>query len=200
MSLIMYFTRAPRYENITMKDIKLIDSYFRWQHEKEIGSRYGNGTFENWCGHSENELPSMEVISYYKPFFTKKSMYIEGIGKQEGNSIFEQLARFAKANHIYNWFIKNVANGKVDREYYEVTKEQCEDFLRTCNEVKNKFVFVGKNKYTNSDEYSVNEEIAKELLPVMDNVGYFFGPNTYNEFYVECIIKAIEVVENILKT
>ena len=73
MALIMYFTRAQRHDGVDMKDIQLMESYFRWQHEKEIGSRYGNGSFEDWCGYSEKELPAAEIIDYYKKFFTTKT-------------------------------------------------------------------------------------------------------------------------------
>lgn len=190
MALIMYFTRAPRYKNITIKDIKMMESYFRWQYEKAIGSRYGNGTFENWCGHSESELPETEVIDYYKHFFTKKTIHIEGIGKQESNSVVEQLARLVKTNHIFNWFIKNVMDNVINQEYYEVTKEQLESFLQTCYKVKDTF----------NNEHSVDENVAKELLPLMDEAGYFFGPNTYSEFYTDSVVKVIEIVDNILKT
>lgn len=200
MALIMYLTRAPRYKDITAKEIMLMESYFQWQHEKEIGSKYASETFEKWCSHSENELPDKKTINYYRTFFNKKEMYVEGIGKVQINSLFEQLARFVKTNHIFNWFIKNVMSNNVDKEYHEVTKEQLEIFIETCIKVKNSFTFIGKNKYTNEDEYNVNEDIAKELLPLMEDVGYFFGPHVYNDFYAEQVIKAIEVVNNILST
>lgn len=200
MALIMYLTRTPRHENVTMKDIKLIESYFRWQHEKEIGSKYASDTFDKWCGHSEAELPVSEVIEYYKPFYSKKATYIEGVGKSEGYSVCELLARLVKTNQIFNWFISNVMNGNVDKEYYEVTKEQLLSLYDTCKKVQCSFKLIGKNKYTNEDEYEVDEKIAKELLPFMDEVGYFFGPRVYGELYVEQVIKIIDVVDQILTT
>lgn len=200
MALIMYFTRAPRYKNTTIKEIQLIESYLRWQHEKEIGSRYGSDTFEKWNGHSESELPDKDAIEYYKSFLTQKKMHVEGIGEVECRSIFEQLARIVKANQIFNWFIKNVMNNKIDKDYYEVTKEQLKDFLNTCNRVKDSFVFLKKNEYTNKNEYTVNKEVAKELLPLMEEKGYFFGSSEYNALYADQVIKAINTVNNILTT
>lgn len=200
MSLIMYLTRAPRYEKIQIKDVQLIESYFRWQHEKEIGSKYASETLEKWCGHSESELPAREVIEYYKPFYAKKTIYFEGIGKGEGYSLFEQTARLVKTNQIFNWFINNVMNGNIDKEYYEVTKEQLSALYETCIKVRDSFTLIGKNKYSNENEYAVDEQIANELLPLMKEVGYFFGPSEYNDFYAEQVIKTIDIVGAILST
>ena len=200
MALIMYLTKAPRYENVTVKEIQLIESYLSWQREKEIGSRYASDTFEQWCGHSESELPGKNIIEHYKKFYTKKLGYIEGIGKSEIYGLFEHSARIVKANQLFNWFINHVANGSMDKEYHEVTKEQLLLLSDTCRKVKDNFKLIGKNKYSNEDEYEVNEKNAKELLPLMDKVGYFFGPRVYGELYAEQVIKMISIIDEILAT
>lgn len=198
MALIMYLTKAPRYKNTTIEEIKLIESYFHWQHEKEIGSRYGGDTFEKWCGHSETELPNSDVVDYYKEFLTKKTTYVEGVGNEEHYSLFTQMARFVKANQILNWFVRNVMDNKLDNEFYEVSKEQLEGFLTTCNEVKDSFTFLRTNEYTKEDEYEINEDIADRLLPLMKEKGYFFGSIRYNDLYAEQVIDAANIVKNIL--
>lgn len=201
MSLIMYLTRAPKYKNTTAKEIILIESYLSWQHENEIKSKYSCDTFEKWCSHSENELPSKDTINYYKPFWTTKPMYMEMIGDVECRSIFEQLARFVKANPIFNWFYNNVMEQNFDREYHEVTKNQLEDFLEICKKVKEDCItLVKENQHdiTAMNEYIVNEDIAKELLPTYDNAQSYFGPNNYESFYAYQVVNAIEVVSNIL--
>lgn len=200
MALIMYLTRAPRYENVTVKDIQLIESYLKWQHEKEVGSKYASETFEKWCGHSEKELPSKEIVNYYKPFFNTKTAYVEGLGKMTGYSIFEQLARLVKENHIFNWLIKNVMDKKASKEYYEITETHLKTLLEACEKVKTSFTISGNNKYTNDNEYTVDESIAKETLPFMENTGYFFGPSTYDTWYAKAVIKTADVVRNILET
>lgn len=200
MALIMYFTRAPRYKNINVKDLQLVESYYQWQMENEKGSRYSCNTFEEWCGVSDKELPEKEVLNYYKQFFTIRRMYVDGVGKGNFYSLFEQLGVFVKANHIFKWFYTNVMNENMDMEYYEVSKECLEDFLNVCNKVKDSFVFIKKNEYTGNNDYEVNESIAKELLPTFDNRAFFFGPVNYGDFYAENVIKAIKVVNNILET
>lgn len=200
MALIMYLTRTPRYENITIKDIQLIESYFRWQHEKEIGSKYASDTFEKWCGHSVNELPNNEILEYFKPFYSKRTVYIEGIGRAESYSICEQTARLVKTNQIFNWFTVNVMNNNVDKEYYEVSKVKLEALYEACQKVKDKFTLLGKNQYSNENEYAVDEQTANELLPVMKEVGYFFGPSEYNELYADQIIKTMNIISEILST
>lgn len=200
MALIMYLRRAPRYENISAKDIQLIESYLSWQHEKEIGSKYASETFEKWCGHSEKELPGKDAIDYYKPFFTTKTAYVEGLGEMNGYSLFEQLARLVKENHVFNWFIKNVMYGKTNREYYEVTEAQLRKFLEACEKVKEGFAVSGKNEYSGEYEYDIDESIAKETLPFMEKTGYFFGPSTYDDWYAKAVFKAVDIVRNILET
>ena len=200
MALIMYLTRAPRYENITAKEVHLIESYLNWQREKEIGSKYASETFEKWCGHSESELPDKNVINYYKPFFTEKTEYVEGLGEMKGYTLFEQLARLVKENHIFNWFIKNVMNDNADKEYHEVTKNQLEKLLNACDTAKESFEILGKNGYTGEYEYRVDESIAKRILPFMEVVGYFFGSSEYDSWYANMVIKTSDVIRSILST
>lgn len=200
MALITYFTRAPRYKDITANDILLIESYLSWQHENEIGSRYSCSTFKEWCGIPDEKLPNKETIDFYKQFYTKKKMWIEGIGKQNCYSIFEQLVRHVKTNQIFNWFIKNTMNDSPDTEYHEVTKEQLERLLHDCNKVKDTFTFLHWDDYMKMNRYAVNEDVAKEYLPLLENGGYFFGSKVYDEYYADQVIDVIQVVENILKT
>lgn len=199
MALILYLNRAPRYENITAKEIKLIESYFLWKREREIGGKYGCRTFEEWGGVPESALPHKYAINYYRPFLTKKRTYVEGLGESECYSIFEQLARIVKANQIFNWFLQNVMNNEMNNEYFEVTREQLEALLNTCNEVKTGFVHIKTNKF-NEDEYKVNEVIAQNFLPLMKVKGFFFGTDAYNARYAIQVNETIKAVKNILRT
>jgi hypothetical protein len=194
MALIMYFTRAPRYENISTKDIKLMESFFAWKHENEIAGAHSGGTFEEWCGHSESELPNLYVMKYFYQFYAKREMYVEGIGRNMTYGIFEQLSRLVKANQVFGWFYQNVMNSKKDHEYYEITQNQLKEFLGICNKVKDGFTLSGTGNYV------VNEDIAKEFLPVFSESGYFFGGTSYDENYANNIIEVIEVINNILTT
>lgn len=199
MALIMYLTKAPRYDNTTAKEIMLIEDFLHWLHEKKIKSRYSCESFEQWGGVSESELPDKYTIEYYRQFLTKKSMYVEGVGQQTCDSIFDQLARFIKANPIFNWFIQNVMNNNIDKEYYEVTENNLKNLLEVCNKVREGFTFVKTDSYY-GDEYEVNVEVAKEVLPTVDDAGYVFGPHNYGRAYVNQIINTIDVVNKILET
>lgn len=193
MALIMYFNRAPRYENTTAKDIKLIESYYAWKRERALGSQYSCDTLEEWCGVPESEMPHKYVVNFYLDFISPKKMYVEGVGEQERESIFEQLGRIAKANHIFQWFVTHVMNGSADTEYHEVTKENLESLLTACKTVTEGFDIDG-------EEYSVNADIATKVLPLMDEAGYFFGTGEYEHWYAVKVIDTIQIVTHILET
>ena len=202
MALIMYFTRIPRYKNILTDeyetiprdDIVLIEKYFNWKRVRETGNQYNCDSLEDWCGIPESKLPHKYVVNYYRDFYTPKKQYVEYVGEVEGYSLFEQLARFAKVNQVFNWFIKNVMGGKVDQEYYEVTKKQFEELLGACNKVRSGFTNIGE------DEYTINEELAKEYLPLMEEQGYMFGLKEYSSYYAVQVIEMIDIISNILDT
>lgn len=201
MALIMYLTRAPRYKNIITDeyetiprdDIMLIEKYYNWKKARAEGKNSGD-TLEEWYGVPESKLPHKYIVNYYRDFYTEKNQYVEYIGNTEVYSLFEQLARFVKANQIFNWFIKHVMNDKVDNEYYEVTKEQLESLLEACNRVKDGFTNVGEN------EYVIDEDVAKEFLPLMKDQGYFFGLDEYSSYYAVQVIATIDAINNILAT
>lgn len=199
MALIMYFTRAPRHEGVTAKDIKLMESYFEWQHEIEVGSKYASKTFEKWCGHSEDELPDKKIMEYYKYFYTLKERYTEGIGNENVYSIFEQLNRYANTNEVFNWFVTNVMSANPDDEYHEVTKTQLERFLNDCKEVQKGFVHTGKN-WLNVDEYNVDIDLARKFLPMVPEKPYWCDDKAYGTRYTMIVLDAIKNTESILAT
>lgn len=193
MSLIMYLNRAPRYKDITIQDIKLMESFFRWHHENETKGSHSGGSFEQWCGHSESELPNLHTIKYFYEFYKKRTVYAEGVGAQEVFSILEQTSRIVKANQIFGWFYKNVMHKQANKNYFEVTKSQLESLLSDCKKVKDSFVVTENNKYI------VDESIAKEHLPVFENGGYFFGSINYDETYAKQVVDMITIIEDILE-
>lgn len=193
MALIMYLTKAPRYKNIFTdeyedvqgKDIVLTEKYFRWGMAREEGT-YACDTFEEWCGVPESELPHKYVINYYRDHFSLHKTYSEIGGEIERHGIFEHLARIVKANQILKWFITNVMDNNLDMELHIIRKDQLEELLTVCNKVVNENV--------------VNIEAAKELLPIMEDQGYFFGTDKYDEVYAEQVISMVEIIKNILTT
>ena len=202
MALIMHVSRAPRYEGITMEDIKLMDSYFAWQYENAIGGRYRCDTFEEWCGHSESELPVVDIINYFKPFWVLRTKHREGLGPARVYSTIDFLGRFVRANPIYNWLYNNVLDNELDKEYHEITKEQLETILNSCREVAKGITLIAEcdKKKTFMNQYTVDEEIAKRFLPTQTEQGAFFGPTEYDSFYATQIFNAIDIIDNILNT
>lgn len=200
MALKMYLSRAPRYENITAKDIELMELFFSWKQENEAKGPYACKTFEEWCGHSESELPNLHVMKFFHPFYTMQTREMEGIGEVAVYGILEQLARLVKTNQVFNWFCNNVMNGKAERQYYEVSKDQIQALLDICYQVKQGFTLVRDGKDEYEKEYSVDNEVAAKLLPTMSEQGYFFGSIDYDTAYAHGVVKTIEALENILNT
>lgn len=206
MALIMYLTKAPRYQNIytdeyetiPRKDIELIDMYFTWGMVRSDGGNAGN-TLEEWCGIPESELPHKYIVTYYREFYELKSVYDEYMGQTDVCTIFDQLARIVKANHIFRWFIENVMDNKPDNEYHEVTKDNLVDLLSACKQVRSGFKLIEHDQYY-GDKYSVDEELAKAHLPLLENQGYFFGSKSYDINYAKHVIDMIGVLEGILST
>ena len=62
-----------------------------------------------------------------------------------------------------------------------------------CNMVKSGF----DNSKTES---IVNEDVAKEYLPLMEERGLFFGTDHYGDVYANQVIEAVNIIENILST
>jgi hypothetical protein len=202
----MYLTKAPKvqdlttekYKTIPFEDAALVDKYFNRQRVKEMGRNVGRN-FEEWCGVSEDRLPDSWTISYLSDFYAPKTVYNEQCGDTETYSIFDQMARIAKANQIFRWFIENVMDGNPDQKYHEVTRGQLIDLFTTCRRVKRKCKLIEPDEWF-GDQYEVDEEFAKEHLPLMDERGLFFGTNEYGSTYATNVIETYHALKNILET
>ena len=103
-------------------------------------------------------------------------------------------------NQIFNWFIKNIMDDKIDHEYYEVSKKNLEELLAVCNKVKmNGIKFVNKDEHYRNT-YEVDDEIASTYLPLLKNKGYFFGPEDYDTIYAKQVIDTAQIINKILAT
>lgn len=206
MALIMYLTKAPRYQNIDTdeyetvprKDIELINKYFTWKMVRSEGGNAGN-SLKEWCGIPQSELPHKYVVNYYREFFTPKSFYEEYIGQVTEHTIFDQLARIVKANQIFRWFVENVMSNTPDTAHHEVAKEKLEDLLDACKRVSEGFTLIGHDDYY-GDRYSVDEELAKTFLPLMEERGQSFGTREYDSNYARHIMQVSDILNTILTT
>ena len=204
MGLDQYLYRMPRYKNTTVKEVNAIEGYLDWLKAKKEGDEYADCTLKEWCGVDESELPSKDVIEFYKPFsYTNKYGY---------GHIMEKVGYWRKANQIHNFFVKNVQDGEDDCSYHnECTKEILEDLLDKCYKVlTGSIMMIGQVK--NGQQYVdgewvdcmepgkviINPEVAEELLP--SRGGFFFGSTEYDEYYMQDIEDTIEIIKNVLAT
>lgn len=200
----MYLNRMPRYKNTTAKEVNAIEGYLDWLKEKKEGSEYANCTLKEWCSVDESELPSKDVIEFYKPFYSTDKY---GYGH-----IMEEVGYWRKANQIHNFFVENVQDGEDDCSYHnECTKEILEDLLDKCYKVlTGSIMMIGQVK--NGQQYVdgewvdcmepgkviINPEVAEELLPSCR--GFFFGSTEYDEYYMQGIEYTIKIIKNVLAT
>lgn len=139
-----------------------------------------------------------------KPFITERGKYCPW------ESLFGEVGYWRKANAIHKWFVDNVQNEVDDCGRYEVSKEQLEELLDICIQVRDgsklvKGLIQNGSKYKNGDwfpcmeegEYIENPEIAENLLPTQD--GFFFGSTNYDEYYLNDIIDTIDILTNVLE-
>jgi hypothetical protein len=92
--------------------------------------------------------------------------------------IEEEAAYWRKANAIHRWFVDNCQDGEDECQTTYVDREQLEELLSICKQVKEA------------------PDRAEELLPTFS--GFFFGPTEYDEFYMEDIDYTIERLTAIL--
>lgn len=95
------------------------------------------------------------------------------------SSITEEVMYWRKANQIHNWFVDNVQDGNDDCKEYTVSREDLEELLSVCKEVKE------------------DNSKAKDLLPVAE--GFFFGSYEYDEWYFQQIDYTIEELTKLLE-
>lgn len=122
----------------------------------------------------------------------------------------EDIGYWRKANAIHKWFVDNVQDGEDDCKSYYVGKEQLEELLNLCKEVKKKAKIIdgkvsngsifkdGKweKQYEEGKIVENAEEISK-ILPTQE--GFFFGCTDYDEWYMHDIYDTIEMLEKVLK-
>lgn len=212
MGLDMYLNKIPRCKGATADDVVRIENYLDYIEDiKNPDSNAKDYTMEEWCGIKESDVP-MEMLKFYKPFYTKKYSDWDTDHAFGYDRIMDQVAHWRKANAIHSWFVEHVQDGEDDCCYHdEVTKEILEDLLYDCNLVLNNSKLVkGKiaNGYTfkngkeipilEDGEYIEDPSVAMEILPTTS--GFFFGGTDYDEWYYNDIKYTADKVREILDT
>lgn len=208
----MYLNRMPRYKNTTGREVSAIEGYLGWMEAKANNDKNANCTMEEWCGVDESELPSKDVIDFYKPLYIKRYSAWDTEHKYGYNRIMEQVGYWRKANAIHAWLVNHVQDGEDDCCYHhECTKEILEELLDTCKtvldsctmmygKVKNgKQLINGKWEPVYEDgKIVIDSSVAEELLPSCS--GFFFGGTSYDQWYVDDIAETIKIIEEVLAT
>jgi hypothetical protein len=116
---------------------------------------------------------------YFNPKFYKQ--IVEDLPfTSTGSAIVKiEVAYWRKSNQIHHWFVQNVQSNEDDCRSYNVSRQQLEELLGLCKEVK------------------ADSSLAAYLLPSTD--GFFFGSTEYDEYYFNDIDETIEQLERILK-
>lgn len=107
--------------------------------------------------------------------FTDKELFqsvVSAVGladmsEEKYATISINVAYWRKANHIHDWFVKNVQDGEDDCKQYYVDRDKLLELEAACRKV----VEAG------------TQEVAEELLPT--SAGFFFGGTEYDEYYFE---------------
>ena len=191
MGLDMYLNKVKRIKNAKLDELVKLNNYFSWVTRP---NKYKDSTISEWT-HTEMEDVNLDLAeSYISEYKHRYSAWDKN--KEYGyHTLFQQVAYWRKANHIHNWFVENVQNGTDDCGYYEVTKEQLEQLLEICIEVRDDSKLIHNSE---GEAYIKDSYTAEELLPTQS--GFFFGSTCYDKWYLEDIRYTIKELRKILKT
>jgi len=123
---------------------------------------------KRWEFHSEEERTEVSVTKGGKP--------MKGVKTSRIAYVEEEVMYWRKANHIHQWFVKNVQNGEDNCQTSYVDGDDILKLLKTLKEVKE------------------DHTKAESLLPTAS--GFFFGGTEYDEYYFEEIDRTIEVLQD----
>lgn len=209
MGLDMYLERMPRHRGATASDVGAVEDYLDWLRAKADGKEGANCPFTEWCGREKS--PSKDNIEFYADYYKAHYSEWDEEHKYPWMRITEQVGYWRKANHIHNWFVKNIQDDVDDCNYHrEVTEDDLNELLNICKQVLDSCEMVTgqiNNGYEfrngkmvsimQPGKYVKDPSVAKELLPSTD--GFFFGGTDYDEYYVADIKKTIEIVKKVLE-
>lgn len=142
-----------------------------------------------------------------KPFLVNR-----GSEGYQYKSLSEEVGYWRKANHIHNWFVKNVQDGVDDCGAYEVTPEKLAELLDVCKKVLDASTLVDGKVYNGTswtkdggekimweDGKTIEDStVAEELLPRTE--GFFFGGQYYDEYYYSSLEQTVKFIDEALKT
>lgn len=129
-------------------------------------------------------------------FLTRKTFK----NNKEVRNSHVEVGYFRKANQIHDWFVRNVQEGEDNCEEYEVT---IHDFMRleeACN-LAIKIVKEARVEEVCLNHLHVyiryNSEEAGEGNPLPPSVGFFFGGQDYDSYYLEDLTQLLLIISQI---
>lgn len=122
-------------------------------------------------------------ISFDFMKFGKKEEYKFQI--KDISEVVIRIGYWRKANAIHKWFVDNCQEGVDDcREAY-VSSQQLIALKDICKEI------------VNTKDKEKQEELAQSKLPPQS--GFFFGGDSIDDYYLECLQYTIEIIEKLQK-
>ena len=205
MGLDMYLDKAKRVKGVTAKDLIALEHYFSYVTRSE---EYRNSTIDEYSGSNMKDV-KFDLTKHYIEEYKHKYAEWDTEKKYGYKTIFTKVGYWRKANHIHNWFVQNIQDGKDDCGLYEVSKEKLKELLELCLVVLRESrlvdgkVFAGR-QIKNGDMVDIYEEgkciedpsLAKELLPTAS--GFFFGGTAYDEWYYKDLENTVEILMKVL--
>lgn len=189
MGLDQYLDKVKKIKNATLDELITLNNYFSWVTRP---NKYKDNTMKEWNGKEEDV--NLDLAKDYISEYNHKYSAWDKEKKYGYSTLFQKVACWRKANHIHKWFVDNVQNGTDDCGYYEVTKEQLEQLLEICIEVRDNSKMIHDSE---GETYIRDTSTAERLLPTQS--GYFFGGTGYDEYYLEDIRYTIKQLRKILK-
>jgi hypothetical protein len=159
---------------------------------------------QSWDGDPTEDRYSVQIARGGKS--------LVGIPSARIADVEEEVMKWRKANHIHNWFVENVQDGKDNCGLYNVSWDKMRELLSVCTKVLSASKLVSgmievgtvytpdhPNGVTLREPRKVIEDpsTARELLPTLD--GYLFGSLDYDERYLEAVKNTRDWVISMLR-
>ncbi len=209
MGLDMYLSRYTT-KGYDIATINAVEGYLDLEDYKAAHPGY-ECTLYDWC-HADEALVTPEALAALKPLYTEKYYYWDVARRHPHKMLYEPVGYWRKENHIHKWFVDNVQDGNDNCDMYIVSREQLEALRDVCKKVlevvrlKDGVIQTGI-RYTQENGHEVmtepgkvvdNKEACAELLPTCN--GFFFGDDSYDEYYIHGVEKTVEIINNVLET
>jgi len=136
----------------------------------------------------------------------KANKKVKHIQPKRISAIVEEVGYWRKANHIHQWFVKEVQGGVDECQLAGVDISKLNELKDICQTVVNYFdksvVGEEKVKATFGDDYTevkydIDETVLSELLPTAS--GFFFGGTDYDHWYYQDCKDTVRMIDEAMK-